>query len=588
MPFNKYFQDELAYLREMGREFSAAYPALAPMLAERGGDPDVERLLEGFAFLTGRIREKLDDELPELMLTVAQLLFPQLVRPLPATSILEFTPLPSALREARTIPAGVEVQSVPVDGTRCRFRTSGDCIVAPWILSKVLLQDVAGGAQELHLELTLQQTGELARILPEILSLHFAGEPREALSLYAHVLQHTHEVILYDAARGMTGPTRSLPAAEVVRAQGFDEERALLPQVESAFPGFRLLQEYYIQPAKFSFVDVGGIRRAAELGAVTKLGVALRLSHRLRDVRRVSAENIRLHCVPVVNVFETTSEPIRVNQRRERFLVRPAGLGVGHGAVYSIEGVTTVLRGGHRVDVPSFLSFEHAAEMEDRSRVYYSEHLRSTVVGEGADTYLSLGTAADSGAIVDLDVLSVNLLATNGPLANALRSGEINEAAPSSPAFAKFKNIGPVSGFVPPPLGHDLKWRATAHAAMNLRALTEPAVLRTALGVYNLLALVDRQAARANELRIEAIRDVRVTPSEKLFRGACVRGVDIMVDLEESGFSGDGDMYLFGSLLERLFAEYVTINSFSRTGIRALGSNWEAKWPARNGNQTLL
>ena len=36
------------------------------------------------------IREKLDDELPELMLTVAQLLFPQLVRPLPATSILEF------------------------------------------------------------------------------------------------------------------------------------------------------------------------------------------------------------------------------------------------------------------------------------------------------------------------------------------------------------------------------------------------------------------------------------------------------------------------------------------------------------------
>jgi type VI secretion system protein ImpG len=88
MPFNKYFQDELAYLREMGREFSAAYPALAPMLAERGGDPDVERLLEGFAFLTGRIREKLDDELPELMLTVAQLLFPQLVRPLPATSIV--------------------------------------------------------------------------------------------------------------------------------------------------------------------------------------------------------------------------------------------------------------------------------------------------------------------------------------------------------------------------------------------------------------------------------------------------------------------------------------------------------------------
>jgi type VI secretion system protein ImpG len=268
--------------------------------------------------------------------------------------------------------------------------------------------------------------------------------------------------------------------------------------------------------------------------------------------------------------------------------VRPAGLGVGHGAVYSIESVTTVLRGGRRVEVPSFLSFEHAAEMENKARVYYAEHLRSTVVGEGADTYISLGTAVDSGTIVDVDVLSVNLLATNGPLANALRSGEINEPAPSSPPFVKFKNIGPVSGFVPPPLGHDLKWRATAHAAMNLRALTEPAVLRTALGVYNLLALVDRQAARANELRIEAIVDVRVTPAEKLFRGACIRGVDIQVSLEESGFLGEGDMFLFGAVLERLFAEYVSINSFSRTSLRAVGSNFEAKWLARSGNQTLL
>ena len=48
--FNKYYQDELTYLRELGREFATAYPAIAPMLAERG-DPDTERLLEGVAFL---------------------------------------------------------------------------------------------------------------------------------------------------------------------------------------------------------------------------------------------------------------------------------------------------------------------------------------------------------------------------------------------------------------------------------------------------------------------------------------------------------------------------------------------------------
>jgi len=84
--FTSYYQDELAYLRELGREFAEAHPALAPMLAERSGDPDVERLLEGVAFLTGRVRQKLDDELPQAIQGIAQLLFPDLVRPMPAAA----------------------------------------------------------------------------------------------------------------------------------------------------------------------------------------------------------------------------------------------------------------------------------------------------------------------------------------------------------------------------------------------------------------------------------------------------------------------------------------------------------------------
>jgi len=585
--FNKYFQDELAYLRDMGREFAQAYPALAPMLADRGGDPDVERLLEGFAFLTGRIREKLDDELPELMLTVAQMLFPQLVRPLPATSILEFLPLPNALRERKVVARGTEVQSIPVDGTRCRFRTAGDCTLAPLSMGRVALSDVAGGKQELSLELQVLQPGELARVIPSTLSLHFAGEARDALGILAHVLSHTTEIVLFDAAKGPDGPHVVLSPSALVH-RGFEEENALLPAIATAFPGFRLLQEYYVLPAKFAFLELSQFDRAAELGELGRIGVLFRLDQRLSGVHRVTSEQVRLHCVPIVNVFETTAEPLRISRKRERYLVRPAGLVPGQGDVYSIEQVQTVVRGGERVVIPSFLSFEHADQLENRSRVFYTEHRRPTVVGEGADALLSLGTAEDSGFLPDAEVLSIDLLATNAQLANALRAGEINEPTPSSPPFAKFRNLTAATMHVPPPLGHDLKWRATAHTAMNLRALTEPDVLRTTLAVYNLQALIDRQAARSNELRILAIRDVKVRPGEKLYRGASVRGVDIQVELDESGFAGDGDVFLFGAILERLFAEYVSINSFSRTTVKGITSNLEYKWPARSGNQTLL
>src|SRR5215510_10937964 len=108
MSFNRYYLVELAFLREMGREFVRTHPSLAPFLAGEGSDPDVERLLEGFAFLTGRMRQKLDDELPELTHSLMALLWPHFLRPIPAMSILQFQPMPHIVSEKRKIPRGIE------------------------------------------------------------------------------------------------------------------------------------------------------------------------------------------------------------------------------------------------------------------------------------------------------------------------------------------------------------------------------------------------------------------------------------------------------------------------------------------------
>ena len=62
-----YYNRELAYLRELGAEFSRQHPKIAGRLGMSGievADPYVERLLEGFAFLSGRIHLKMDAEFP--------------------------------------------------------------------------------------------------------------------------------------------------------------------------------------------------------------------------------------------------------------------------------------------------------------------------------------------------------------------------------------------------------------------------------------------------------------------------------------------------------------------------------------------
>ena len=102
--FNQYYQRELTALRQLGSRFAERNPALAPFLGQAGRDPDVERLLEGFAFLTGRLRQKLDDELPELSHSLMHLLWPNYMRPLPAFSLLQFDPLKQAGPALRVVP----------------------------------------------------------------------------------------------------------------------------------------------------------------------------------------------------------------------------------------------------------------------------------------------------------------------------------------------------------------------------------------------------------------------------------------------------------------------------------------------------
>jgi len=149
--FSKYYQDELQFLRELGEEFAKAHPAAAHELAGPGRDPDVERLLEGFAFLSARVREKLDDEFPELTHGLIQLLWPHYLRPIPSMAILEFSPVMQALRQSQVVPRGAEVQSVPVEGTPCRFRTTQEVVLNPIALERVSLEARAAGPSSLRL-----------------------------------------------------------------------------------------------------------------------------------------------------------------------------------------------------------------------------------------------------------------------------------------------------------------------------------------------------------------------------------------------------------------------------------------------------
>ncbi|MBV8881872.1 MAG: type VI secretion system baseplate subunit TssF, partial [Planctomycetaceae bacterium] len=239
--FNKYYQDELAYLRELGLEFAKANPEGAHFVGEAGGDPDVERLLEGFSFLTARIRQKLDDELPELTHSLIEMFWPHYLRSIPSMAVLQFEALPQAAKEVRAIPKGAEVQSVPVDGTPCRFRTAYDVTLLPLSIETVALRTET--PPSLRVKFKLADGVQLPKVAPSSIRLHLAGDAAASRSLYLCLRRYLARVSV--VAPG--GKPVALPKA-AVRPAGFTAEELLLPFPGNSYTGFRLLQEYFAFP----------------------------------------------------------------------------------------------------------------------------------------------------------------------------------------------------------------------------------------------------------------------------------------------------------------------------------------------------
>ena len=88
-----YYERELIFLRRMGAEFARKYPKVAARLLideEKIEDPHVERMIEAFAFLAGRVQLKLDDELPEITESFLNILYPHYLSPIPSMAISQF------------------------------------------------------------------------------------------------------------------------------------------------------------------------------------------------------------------------------------------------------------------------------------------------------------------------------------------------------------------------------------------------------------------------------------------------------------------------------------------------------------------
>jgi type VI secretion system protein ImpG len=598
--FLTFYNQELAAIRRSAAGFAAEHPKVAGHLRlspNAVDDPHVARLIESFAFLTARVRQKLDDDFPELTDALLGVLYPHYVTPMPSMAIVQLTAA-AELTGSFTLPRGAALETEPVRGEPCRFRTTMPAEIwpievtaaslAPLPVAAPQVAAARGAKAVLRLKLTCTAPGmTFGELGVDALRFFLPGSPELSYALHTLLLNHVVGMALVTE---LDDPKPVEIGPEHIRAVGFELEEGMVPYPAQSFIGYRLLSELFAFPEKFLFFDLSGLTAKTLRDDAQSIEVYFYLDRTWPEGERlVRPQAFALGCAPVVNLFHQPAEPIILGHDATEYLVLADARRPEAREIYSIGQVVAASPRGERVEFLPLYGNHHGIDPARQNHFWHAQRRPRGGRDHSSDLYLSLVDLGLNPAVPADWTVSIETLCFNRDLPAQLPFGgghprfHLVEGGPVQVASC----LTPPTAVVRPRLGDGARWRLISHLNLNHLSLVDDAggaaALREMLKLYD---LKDTPETRAIVDAVAAIDFRRVTArAPHADVAALCRGIDIdlTLDAERAGAMG---IFLPAAVLERFFALYVSINSFTRLALRAKGRSEVVKrWPARIGDR---
>lgn len=641
--FRDAYERELALLYERGAEFAAEYPGIAGRLGgllRENPDPAVAGLMEGAAFMAARVQLKMDEEFRGLSDEILEQIFPDALAPLPSMMLAQaaIEPGQSGIEDGIRIAKGSYLDARFVDADHrvaCRFATC-----APLEIWPVDVTDAAylSGAAEVSalgqdamqgsiagLNLSFRVT-EPAMVAGEIgvtrLPVHFTAPSADATALYEQVHCNLKRASLrWLDARG-DAVFRRLPA-DAIGQVGFERDERMLPRDERLFDGFALLREGFAFPRQFL-----GMTLTVPDGLLAGIGAAefqLILEFDRVDAglaSRLKAADLRLRCVPAINLFVESAQQVRLDGKRHEFVVTPSGTPATHYEVHRLLDVRAHYDTARaRIPVYPLYGMPDDDGADPRQALYYTTRRKQRRLTEeelrfgrrqrylGTETFISvweppaLDDDTDDTRGGGARRLQIRTLCSNRHLPALL---------PKSDAMDAFRMVDDqtvalraVAGPTAPrePMGildlgaphravqGDVHWRLISYLALSHFGIQDRSGGGSAAALREMLSLFADLSDATEEKQIAGVVGLDVRHVSQLIRREDghfpARGIEVRLTLDEDAFEGSGAI-LMGAILDRFIAEYAPVNSFTRTIVATRQRGDIKRWPARTGSGPLL
>ena len=327
------YNRELQFMRGMATEFAHEFPKIAGRLggldeSEPCRDPFVERLLEGFAFLTARVSLKLDAEFPRFTQSLLETAFPHYLVPTPSMAVVRFQPdlNEGDLAEGAVIPRDTSIFSILSKGeqTKCKYRTAHnvtlwplqliDCRYYTRELGIFELPDSINAKAGLHFRLQVTAGLKISELTLDKLTIHLKGAGPAVMRLYEQIFSQAKAIVVQPSQKPYA--FKQVLDDDHIHYVGFDDNQQLLPYDARSFHGYRLLHEYFAFPQRFMFFQLNGLNQALRRCDESEIDIIIPFDNADLELEGiVGNDNFDLFCTPAINLFPRRTDRIHLTER---------------------------------------------------------------------------------------------------------------------------------------------------------------------------------------------------------------------------------------------------------------------------------
>jgi type VI secretion system protein ImpG len=569
----EYFEAEMRLLTGAAQEFAERYPEQARMLnlkSLQDRDPYIERLLEGFAFLMAQIRQKIDDSIPEISENLLQQLWPQMLTPLPAMTIMEFSFQADEFKSITIIPEGTVITTEPIGDKNpqvCTFKTTSSVIINPLIISNVTLQEATAGG--CFLKVDFKTEGQpLSKLNLNNFRLYLSGDLQIATQLHFMLTRQSQMVKVVYTDKVGTEIVHNL-GADGIQPWMLTAEETYNVYDNRKFFGFHLIQEYFAFREKYLFLTIQNLDQIKWSDNCYTFSLLIQIKINLPSNYHITKENFCLHCVPAINLFAKTAEPIVFDNRRLKYRVVADIHYPESTIVHSVRQLNAKINAEN--------SEQATFHLNNNSRHSGNNDISYNLTRSNNDVYVLLNTKLDSA----INNLSCDITACNGNYPyRYIADRQISQNLSSNPSIRITNLTRPTPMYCHK--DSDFCWSLISHLSLNYMSLASTENLQNLLRTYNWTESV------SNRNRIDSITSVAITPITSIRRGAIMQGVEFKLTMREVLFSSLADIHLFGLILHHFFSMYVWLNFFVITKVVCDPSGKELVWQPISGLNYMI